>query len=66
MTSGNACVAPGAQDWTTVEVTGTGPVTVTARWSLAAAVRPTHAPTRCPPNRLDHANGAEQPASPPR
>ncbi len=48
VTSGNACVAPGAQDWTNVDVTGSGQVVVTAKWSLAAALRPTHAPTRCP------------------
>ncbi len=48
VTSGNACVAPGAQDWTTVDVRGTGPVVVTAKWSLTAAVRPSHAPSRCP------------------
>jgi hypothetical protein len=48
VSSGNACVSPGADDWTTVNVKGTGPVVVTARWSLAAAVLPSHAPTRCP------------------
>jgi hypothetical protein len=48
VTSGSACVAPGAGGWTTVDIKGTGPVVVTASWSLAAAVRPSHAPTRCP------------------
>ncbi len=47
VTSGAACLRPGPDGWTTVEARGPGQVSVAARWSLAAAVRPSHSADRC-------------------
>lgn len=47
VTSGSACLRPGPGDWLTVQASEAGPVTVAARWSLTAAVRPAHSPNRC-------------------
>ncbi len=47
VTSGQACLRSGPDGWTTVDATQPGPVTVTARWSLAAALRPATSVGRC-------------------
>jgi hypothetical protein len=47
VTSGAACLRPGPDDWTTVEASGSGLVSVAARWSITAALRPAHSADRC-------------------
>ena len=47
VTSGSACLRPGPDGWITVDASRPGAVSVAARWSLAALVRPSHAPSRC-------------------
>jgi hypothetical protein len=47
VTAGAACVQPGPNGWVTVRAKAPGPVTVSARWSLTAALRPSSSPTRC-------------------
>jgi hypothetical protein len=47
VTSGHACLRESPDGWTTVQSAAPGEVTITAQWSVSAAIRPGSAGDRC-------------------